>query len=285
MARVLIAGCGYVGTAFGLRLAADGHVVWGLRRDPGGLPSGIRPLAGDLTAPETLQDLPGTLDFVFYTAAPDVSSDEDYRATYVDGVRHVLDALQSQRQRPRRVFFTSSTTVYAQADGDWVDVRSATDPVHFSGVRMLEAERLLLGSPFRATVVRLGGIYGPGREGLIRRMREGRAVCTDGPPLYTNRIHRDDCTGVLRHLMMLQDPHELYIGVDHEPAEECEVLRWLATRLGVPPPRVEKPSGAAPRRQRGNKRCRNTTLVDSGYVFQYSTFREGYAELLAGGTS
>lgn len=281
MAQVLIAGCGYVGTALALRLAEEGHKVWGLRRHEGDpLPPNVSLIVADLTVPETLVDLPPELDFVFFTAAPDISSDEEYRATYVDGLRHLLDALQRQGQHVRRAFFTSSTTVYAQSDGAWVDEGSPTEPMHFSGIRMLEAEGLLVGGPFPGTVLRLGGVYGPGRGRLIDRVRHGEAVCPDGPPLYTNRIHRDDCAGALQHLMTLADPDTLYIGVDHEPGEECAVLRWLAAQLGVPLPRVERASGTGVRWHRGNKRCRNTKLVQSGYRFRYPTYREGYAALL-----
>ncbi|MEE9171876.1 MAG: SDR family oxidoreductase [candidate division NC10 bacterium] len=283
MARVLIAGCGYVGTALGLRLAAEGHAVWGLRRHPDPLPPTLTLVVADLTAPETLEGLPPGTDFVFFTAAPDVSSDEDYRATYVDGLRHLLDALQRQRQPVRRIFFTSSTTVYTQSDGGWVDEDSPTEPEHFAGIRMLEAERAVLGGPFPATVLRLGGVYGPGRGRLIERVRQGHAVCAEGPPVYTNRIHRDDCAAALEHLMRLAMPDNVYVGVDHEPAEECAVLRWLAAQLGVPSPCVGPPASADRRRHRGNKRCRNTKLVNSGYRFQYPTYREGYAALLSGG--
>lgn len=283
MARVLIAGCGYVGTALALRLAEEGHAVWGLRRHGDPLPPNISLMVADLTAPETLLGLPAGLDFVFFTAAPDASNDEEYRATYVNGLRHLLEALQRQRQPIRRVFFTSSTTVYAQSDGSWVDEGSPTDPVHFSGIRMLEAERLVLGGPFPGTVLRLGGVYGPGRGSLIERVRRGEAVCPEGPPLYTNRVHRDDCAGALQHLMTLAEPDTLYVGVDHEPGEECAVLGWLAAQLGLAPPRVGPPSGVDPRRRRGNKRCRNTKLVQSGYRFRYPTYREGYAAILSGG--
>jgi nucleoside-diphosphate-sugar epimerase len=280
MAHVLIAGCGYVGSALGVRLAAAGHTVWGLCRRPDVLPSGIHPLVADLTVPQTLQALPPALDFVFYTAAPDGSTDEAYRAAYVDGLGHLLQALSMQGQPLQRVFLTSSTAVYAQSGGEWVDETSPTLPVHFTGARLLEGERLLLNGPSPATVLRLGGIYGPGRTGLINRVRQGAAVCLDGPPIYTNRIHRDDCAGVLYHLMTLPNPHSLYLGVDDDPADQCTVLRWLAAQLGVSPPRIEA-SADPGRRRRSNKRASNARLVASGYVFRYPSFREGYAALLA----
>jgi nucleoside-diphosphate-sugar epimerase len=283
MAQILIAGCGYVGTALGLRLAATGHVVWGLRRSAEGLPPGIRSVEADLTAPETLQKLPPELDAVFYTAAPNGSDEAAYRAIYVDGLRYLLDALVRQGQSPQHVLFTSSTAVYAQSTAEWVDETSPTEPRHFSGRRVLEGEKLLLNGPFPATVMRFGGIYGPGRTSLIERVRQGLATCRDGPPLYTNRIHRDDCAGALHHLLSLPQSDSVYLGVDHEPAEHCAVLRWLADQLGAPAPRVAASPATDTRRHRTNKRCRNAKLVASGYVFRYPTFRDGYAALLAEG--
>ena len=280
MANVLIAGCGYVGTALGIRLASEGHVVWGLRRRTDALPSSIRPFVADLTVPETLRALPPGLDFVFYTASADASDDDSYRAAYVEGLHNLLSALGDQCQQLLRVFFTSSTGVYAQSSGAWVDETSPTEPAEFSGIRVFEGERILLGGLFPATVLRLGGIYGPGRTRLIDRVRRGLAVCPEGPPLYTNRIHRDDCAGALHYLMNVDQPDQIYIGVDHEPAEQCEVLRWLAAQLGVSPPGVEPPSGSEVRRHQSNKRCSNAKLVASGYVFRYSSFRDGYMALL-----
>ncbi len=280
MARVLIAGCGYTGAALGLRLAGEGHIVWGLRRRAEGLPPGILPLGADLTDPRSLKSLPPGLDSVFYTAGADGSGEEAYRAAYLTGPALLLEALEAQGQRPGRLVFTSSTAVYAQSSGEWVDETSPAAPADFRGALLLEGERLLLGGPFPATVVRLAGIYGPGRTRLIGRVRRGEAVCPEGPPIYTNRIHRDDAAGALRHLMALERPEALYLGADHEPAERCEVLRWLAGKLGAPPPRQAPLSGAEPSRPRSNKRCSNARLLASGYRFRYPSYREGYGAIL-----
>lgn len=286
-ARILIAGCGYVGSALAERLAAEGHAVWGLRRNTTELPAGVQPFAADLAEPTSLKELPASLDYVVYAAAPGGGADERYRAIYVDGVRNVLAALESQGQRPRRVLLTSTTGVYGQQAGEWVDEGSPTEADGFRGERPLQGEGLLLDGPFPATVLRLGGIYGPGRTRLIEEVRAGRATCVPG--LWSNRIHRDDCAGALRHLMMLDNAAPLYVGVDHEPVEQCELHRWLAEQLGVAPPVADAdadPSAGAPgRRRRSNKRCSSARLVASGYRFLYPTFRDGYAALLeaAGG--
>jgi nucleoside-diphosphate-sugar epimerase len=279
MARVLIAGCGYTGIALGTQLASEGHTVWGLRRRAQLLPTTIHPLKADLCDPRSLVLIPPTLDFVFYTAAAERRDDTSYQAAYGIGIRNLLDHLFETHQPVRRLFFTSSTAVYAQTSGEWVDETSETLPREFSGQRLLEGEGLLLRGPFAATVVRMAGIYGPGRTRLIDQVRQGESVCQTVEPRYTNRIHRDDCAGVLRHLMRLSSPEAVYLGTDNEPADQAEVLCWLAKKIGVPPPSSEP--GAVAGRSQSNKRCRNWRLLQSGYAFRYPTFREGYEAILA----
>ena len=278
--RVLIAGCGYVGTALGELLVGHGHKVWGLRRSLLEASPSIRPIEADLAIASSLENLPKNLDFVFYTAAAGGFEDGLYKSVYVDGLLNLLGALEQGGHRPRRVFFTSSTSIYAQSDGGWVDEESPTEPDAFSGTRMLEAERLLLAGPFPATAVRLAGIYGPRRTRLIDTVRSGRAVYREEPPHYTNRIHRDDCAGVLHHLMGLPQPDPIVLAVDSEPASQRTVMEWLAAALGAPDPRPAKPTDAPPRRGRSNKRCSNARLLASGYALRYPTFRDGYTPMI-----
>jgi nucleoside-diphosphate-sugar epimerase len=289
VARVLVAGCGYVGSALAERLVADGYAVVGLRRGAGQLPPGVTPLQADLTDGPALRRAlaevePGGMDAVVYTAAAERADDESYRRTYVDGLANVLAWAEGQGMRPPAVLFTSSTAVYAQRDGEWVDEESPTEPEHWSGRRLLEAERLLAASGLKTTALRLGGIYGPGRTRLVENVRSGRTSIRPGPPHYTNRVHRDDAAGALRHLFQLllagRELPSLLIGVDDEPADEAEVLRWLAARLGVPPPSIRAhPEEAASGRGVTNKRCRNARLRATGYELRYPSFREGYAKL------
>jgi nucleoside-diphosphate-sugar epimerase len=280
MARILIAGCGYVGEELGNLLLAEGHDVWGLRRNPRSLRVGIKSIAADLAQPEDLRDLPGDLDVVFYLVSPNGAEDALYRRAYVDGLRGLISALRQQRQEPR-LLFASSTAVYDQDDGGWVDESSEAAPEHWSGKRILEGEQLALQAASSATVIRFGGIYGPRRTRLIDLVRSGRAFYRRDPPYYTNRIHRDDCAGALRHLMKLEDPDSIYLGVDNEPAEERAVMLWLAGAMGSPEPRAVDKKEAS-KRPRSNKRCCNARLVQSGYKFRYPTFREGYSAVLEG---
>lgn len=282
MSTILIAGCGDVGTRLGLALAADGDDVRGLRRNPSALPPPIAGVRGDLATGAGLRAAADGVDVLVYAAAADGFTDDAYRAAYVDGLQRVLDALASAPLE--RVVFTSSTAVYGQSDGAWVDEESVTEPQGFSGRRLLEAERLLLGCGRPAAVLRLAGIYGPGRTRLIDEVRGGAATVPDGSePLWTNRIHADDCAGALRHLLRLpaDEMRGVWLGVDDEPCDRAVVLDWLADRLGVARPR-RVPVGDAPARTRpGNKRCSNAKLRRAGYAFRFPTFREGYADVIA----
>ena len=275
MASILIAGCGDVGCRLGLRLAAAGHQVWGLKRNPSTLPSAIHPLAADLSVADSLTVMSRHYDYVFYTAAAGGFSEARYRAAYYDGVVNLLAAL---RIKPKRLLFTSSTSVYGQTNGAWVDETSPAESASFAGSILRQAEQFIWNGPCAATVVRFAGIYGPGRTRLIDSVRNRTAHYVEG--VYGNRIHSDDCAAVLAHIMTLAQPEPLYIGVDDAPVLQSEVLAWLAKRLSVPAPTQTEAADTLESRQRSNKRCRNTRLKASGFNFHYPSYREGYAELL-----
>ena len=253
--NILIAGCGRLGTALGLELVDRGHRVWGMRRDTGRLPPAISAVQGDLTSDARLDCLPARFDVLFYTAAADTGDDEGYRRAYVEGPRAVLAALVDQGHPVRRAFFTSSTAVYHQQNGEWVDEESPTKPDSFRGARMLEGEGVFRDAPLPGCSVRFGGIYGPGRTWLLDAVRSGRAAPS---PTYTNRIHEVDCVGILVHLMELSDLAPLYLGVDSDPAPRSEVITWLASRAGVEVTAPAAPAGG--RAWAGNKRCHMITF-------------------------
>jgi len=264
-------------------LTSEDDTVWGLRRRSHLLPSQIRPITADLSRPETLRSLPSPLEYLFYTAAAERSDDASYQITYVEGLKNLIGALNEQGIYPRHAFFTSSTAVYAQKNGEWIDENSPAEAKHFSGSRLLEAERLLSASPFPWTVVRLSGIYGPSRIRLIEQVKGGGVSVTRTSSFYTNRIHQADCAGLLQHLMLLENPLGLYIGSDHEPARLCDVIQWLARQLGVPAQTPTVSLLNAENHFRSNKRCCNARVAESGYRFRYPTYREGYAALLEQG--
>lgn len=277
MPRILIAGAGYVGSRLGELLVARGAEVLGVRRHPEGLPAGITPVAADLEDRSALARVTGALDALVFSAGPGESTPEAYRRTYLSALESVLDALG---ERARRVLFTSSTAVYAQTDGGWVDESSPAAATHFSGALLLEAESLLLRRRPDAVILRLGGIYGPGRASMVAAIRRGDASFSPSDEQFVNRIHRDDCAGALAFLLDHPAPESLYLGVDDQPAPRREVMEWIASRLGVAPPRPAPPKAESPRRGGSHKRCSNARLRAAGYALRYPTYREGYAALI-----
>ena len=279
-ADIVIAGCGDVGGALAERLRDAGHRVAGLRRRAGLLPAGIEPLAADLADSATLAPLGARhVDLVVVTSAAGRFEEAHYRRVYVEGLANLLAAL---RGTPR-VLLASSTGVYHQHRGEWVDEDSPAEPRVFSGRVLLEAEALLrqrVGA--HGTVVRFGGIYGPGRERLLREVAAGIG-CPREPVRYTNRIHRDDCAGILQFLAERALGGEtlapLYLGVDSEPAPMWEVRHWIAAELGVA--LDDAAGGAQGGRAPGSKRCSNRRLLEAGYALRYPDFRAGYAPLIA----
>ena len=271
----LIAGCGDVGGRLAKCLMADGHRVYGLRRDTSHLPKGVIPVQGDLAA-NMLGEWPDRIDYVVYCAAAGRQGEDGYRQTYIAGLEHVLSKLKTLAEPPQRIFFTSSTAVYHQQGGEWVDELSATHPENFNGKVMLEAETLLLNGTMPATVIRFGGIYGPGRNFMLKKVQQGE-VYIESPVVYGNRIHSEDCAGMLAWLIRLEQNnqcvHPLYLGVDSEPAPLSEVTNWLAEQIGVKP--VSETTVI-----RQSKRCRNKRILETGYALRYPSYRDGYKMLL-----
>jgi nucleoside-diphosphate-sugar epimerase len=279
---VLIAGCGDVGSRLANQLIPQGWVVYGLRRNISRLPADVIGVAGDLFDSTVPAAWPTTaLDYLVYCATPSERDEAGYRAAYVEGLRKVLGWLAEHQQQPKRIIFVSSSSVYGQQHGEWVDETSPTDASAFSGQVMLEAEQLALSSGFPASIVRLTGIYGPGRSDLSNRVRQGYNVAID-PPLYGNRIHADDAAGLLAFLLNADSRgvplEDCYIGVDDAPAPLAEVVQWMREYLGV----TQWAENASLRRS-GSKRCSNARAKALGWVPRYATYKEGYAALLGDG--
>jgi nucleoside-diphosphate-sugar epimerase len=278
---VLIAGCGDVGSRLASQLLIQGWTVSGLRRSVARLPAGVRGIAGDLFDANCPSDWPTSpIEYLVYSAAATDHDEAGYRAAYVDGLRNVLSWLKQHGQTPKHLLFVSSSSVYGQQQGEWVDESSATQATGYSSRLMLEAEQVALHSGIPASVVRLTGIYGPGREWLLTQVRQGYRVAVE-PPLYGNRIHADDAAGLLAHLLQVNargaELDDCYIGVDDAPAPLAEVVAWLREYLGV-----TQWSAEASVRRAGSKRCSNARARALGWVPRYASYREGYAAILEG---
>ncbi|SDX56957.1 SDR family oxidoreductase [Halobellus clavatus] len=287
MARVVIVGCGYVGLELGRQLRAAGHAVTGVRRSDAGLDAvaaaGLDTQRADATDPDSLAALPDA-DWVVFAASSGGRGAEAAREVYVEGLRNVIDAYAARDATPDRLVYTSSTGVYGDHDGAFVDEETPIDPTTEKTAILAEAERIAREDAAAAgidgTVARFAGLYGPNRYRLDRYI-EGPV--TEG---YLNMVHRDDAAGAIAFLLESELARDSVVLVaDDEPADKWTFADWLAAECGVEAPSkrtIEARladsdlSEAATRRLQTSKRCDNSRLRDLGYEFAYPTFREGY---------
>lgn len=272
--RVLLAGCGDLGQRVAQRLLARDDEVWALRRHPPvSYGSGIRWLAGDLTQPTSLRDLPPGITQLVYSPTPDARDEATYRAVFSDGLKHLLNTIQGDALK--RVLFVSSSAVYGEHGDAWADENTPTDPPGFNGRVLLETERWLAAQTLPSASLRLAGLYGPGRLQLIDRLRAGQAHVPRSTPHWSNRIHIDDAASAIAHLLMQTNLQSLYLGVDDTPLPMDTLYDHIATLIGAPPPT----EGPAPPGI-GSKRLSNARLHASGFQFRWPDARDGYAALL-----
>lgn len=272
--RVLLAGCGDLGERVAQRLHARGDTVFALRRQPPVAgDAAIRWLAGDLTDARTLGNLPAGITQLVYLPTPDVRAEADYRAIFLAGLRTTLAALGTTSLG--RVLLVSSSAVHGDSAGAWIDEDTPAAPPGFNGRVLLETEHWLSTQPVTGIVLRLAGLYGPGRLQLIERLRAGAARVPRAVPHWANRIHVDDAAAVIAHLLALPDPQPLYLGADDTPLPIDVLYDHLAARVGAPRPK----DGPAPAGI-GSKRLSNARLRASGWVPRWPDAREGYAALL-----
>ena len=285
----VVLGCGYVGLELGRQLTAAGERVVGVRRSDSGLDAiesaGFEGVRADLTEPADLAAVPDAETVVFAASSGGRGADAA-REDFEEGQRTALDAFAARDDPPERYLYTSSTGVYGDHGGDWVDEGTPLEPTTGKTRVLAEAERVAIeGAADRGidgTVARLAGIYGPDRYRLSRYV-EGPV--TEG---YLNMIHRDDIAGAVAYLLREDLARgEVVLVVDDEPVSKWEFADWLAAECGVdePPKRTKEErldagelSEAARRRIQTSKRCRNDKLRGLGYEFEYPTFREGYRE-------
>lgn len=272
--RVLIAGCGDVGNVLAALLLQDGHVVYGLKRDTSTLPDGVQPIQADLLSPDTLTDMPMDIDRLVFMPTPASRDQAAYEDIFIHGWHNLWAGL---KQVPVRTLLVSSTAVFGEADGGIVNEETVPDPTGFNGKLLLEMEQLAAGDTENLVVIRISGIYGPGRERLIRLAASEGFEVQQSPAFFTNRIHRDDAAAVLKHLLDIEQPEALYLASDDKPAPRYDVVEWLAKEQGRPAPIGLKDEGAS----RG-KRVSNQKLRDSGFSLSYPDYRAGYGAVLRG---
>jgi nucleoside-diphosphate-sugar epimerase len=291
----LIFGCGYLG----LRVAqlwrkADQHVMAVTRSDNRSLElaaAGLFTIGADVTQPQSLAclgDLPALggrgIDCVLFAVGHDRNAGPSIEDVYAGGVRNVLATLPETVQR---FIYISTTGVYGPADGDWVDERTPPNPQREGGHASLAAEQIMAGHALGPTsvILRLAGLYGPGRVPFLNELRAGNPIPA---PIAgnLNLIHVDDAAAVViaaGSLRAFDDGPRVYCVSDGCPVERGEFYRQVARQIGAPPPRFVEPDPETPRvaRAAANRRVRNARMLQELDVkLAYPDYRAGLAAIL-----
>jgi nucleoside-diphosphate-sugar epimerase len=266
--RILVAGAGYLGKAFAGRMS--GSEITLARRSPVEV-VGMRTISCDFSSRASLAALP-PVDLVYFAVAADGFSETSYELSYFTCLKNLVDQYQEQPVPPTFVY-SSSTSVYAAKDGEACTENS---PLTDSGPsRFIAAgENYLLESRLKSIVVRYGGIYGPGRDNFVRRVRDRLEPLTPTVPQYTNRIHQFDAVDIVRFLFE-RGCSGVFNAVDEAPSLRDDVIAFLASEMGLDLSTYPRGPTAMPR---GHKRVLSDKLQALGYRFVYPSFREGYRD-------
>ncbi len=277
--HVLVAGCGWLGTALARRLLARGDRVTGIRRDPGRAAAlaalGIEPLGLDLAEAAAGAGLPRA-DAIIACQSAGAETEAAYRAAYLDANRTLLAAAE---RSGAALVYTGSTGVFGQRDGSDVDETTPPSPASATAEVLIRAEQLLAGAAAagtRASVIRLSGLYGPGRAGIVERVRSGALALGPGDEAWMNFCHADDAVALVLAALERAPAGAVLHGTDAHPPRRREVVEWIAARLGIAPPRAER-AAPGPNRRVLSARTRAALSVE----LRFPSFADGLAPLVA----
>ena len=284
MAKLII-GCGYLGGRVAQHWLAAGETVYAVTRASQHADilaqQGLHPIVADVTRPESLRQLPPA-ETVLYSVAYDPQSQTSRDQVYADGLGAVLDTLSAETGR---VLLTSSTGVYGPAEGDWVDEKSPCRPRREAGRAMLAAEAVLQGSRFaqRSIILRLAGLYGPGRIPRMADLLAGRPLemAAQG---YLNLIHVDDAARLIVAAGSRAATPRIYVVADGQPVRRRDFYQHLAALLGLPAVRFTDPPPGDRSALRGgsDKRVRSARIIEElGVSLAYPSYREGLAAMVS----
>ncbi|HLD49743.1 MAG TPA: SDR family oxidoreductase, partial [bacterium] len=295
MYHIQVVGAGYAGSRIAAHFREKKQKVWALtrsgKRNAEFEALGILPVIADLAKPATLERIPPA-HFIVICPAPGEKKDEAaYRQIYLEGIGNYLAAI-GKNPKPNLIVYLSSTGVYSDRKGEWVDETTPPEPDTEKGKILLEAEQQVLNSGYPAIVFRLAGIYGPERNRLIRPFISQ----DEASDRWLNHIHVEDIAGAMPVIFNKGQAGSLYLGVDDEPVLQSEFARWLANKNVILRPKAEESREILRQktpqddRRRADydkdlsaikgKRCSNKRLKELGYQFKYPTYKEGYEAIL-----
>lgn len=281
--RKLIVGCGYLGERVATRWQAAGDQVYALTRSRERARAwtrrGWKALVGDITNPAEFPTLPD-VDTVLYAVGYDVRSGQSRRSVTVDGLSFVLSRLS---QQVGKLIYISTTSVYGQTDGSWVDESSPCEPTRENGILALQGEQevrkhFVPDDPTRnrACILRLSGIYGPERLLARRQSLLAGNPLTGNPASWLNLIHVEDAVTAVLGAETVLPPGELLLVSDDTPIPRYQYYSMLARMIGAAEPTYQPSDPHDPQSGALNKRCRNAKLRKMlGAPLRFSSIAEG----------
>lgn len=303
---MIILGCGYIGTALARQALAAGEPVEALTRNTAKAEElralGVAPVVVANLASADWHPLLNASDArIVNCVSPAGAGVEGYRHSFLEGAesigRWLEDSVGQGRPPARELVFTSSTGVYPQTDGGWVDEATPMEWAALSsvGAVLREAEQKILNIPrgalHRAWILRLGGLYGPDRHQLLDSLRSGEKTFPGGGDHWVNLLHRDDAVGAIKVCLQASNeiPGGIFNAVDDEPVLKRELVTWLANQLGINVAEIQFTEGTSTRsaHRRGSsgkiphRRIANLHLREVlGWRPLRRSYREGYASIM-----
>ncbi len=276
MAAMLLVGLGDLGGRIATCALAAGagaeNIVYAMRRSAQSLP-GVTLIQHDATQP--WPKIANSFTDLVLCVAPNDRSDDAYRQAYLKIAEQALHWLQPQTQPPH-VWLVSSTSVYGQHQGEWIDEDSPRQPDASTAKILVTAEDLWFNNGLPCTILRPAGLYGPGREMMLRIAKTGQQII-ENQPVYTNRIEISDCARAIVHLIKRRQQGltiaNAYNLSDLNPARYADVVHFLQQQLQIP-------AGPSLIVNRGSKRVSASRLQQTGFSWHYPDYRAGYQQML-----
>lgn len=269
---MLLVGLGDLGGLIATEAMQHGLTVVAMRRQPESLP-GVKLIQHDATTPWPAIAEPIT--DVVLCVAPDNRTDDAYRRAYLDIAEQAMSWLRQQPLKAH-LWLVSSTSVYGQQEGEWVNENSPRLPKRSTARILVAAEDFWLQSGQPCTMLRPAGLYGPGREMLLEVAKDGRQI-VEPHPVYTNRIEISDCARAIVHLLLRRQQglvtENAYNLADLAPARYCEVIDFLQQQLDIT---ADKQHIV----ERSSKRVSAGRLQQTGFNWHYPDYKTGYLHIL-----
>ena len=285
MTSIAIFGCGYLGQRVAELISSGGGVVHAVTRShqnaDGFRGNGWQPIVADITNPDTLDRLPGDLahtSHILFAVGFDRTVGIPIEEVYVAGLKNVLERLPKFSTAEQRFVYVSSTGVYGQSDGEWVDENSPCEPVRVGGQACLAAEKILQQSEFGAqsVILRMAGIYGPGRLPRKKDLLKDREI-TAASTGYLNLIHVDDAAATVVAAFNAAAPARFVVS-DGNPVLRVEYYRELADQLNIEEFKIHEVDAHSPagQRARASKRIRAERFIaELRMNLQYPNYKIG----------